>query len=238
MRNTLDCVRVVLVDDHPIVRAGIRQLLERTADITVIGESGEGQEALRLIVNLQPDVVVLDMKLLGMQGTEVMHQLRIAGFSGHILALSAYDDEDYISAVLANGAAGYLTKEEAPTAIADAIRGVAQGETGWLSRRVAAKVLHRNRLPMLSEHPQYQNISYRSLLSDRELQVLCELARGQNNQEIAQSLTIAEGTVKNHITTIYGRIGVRTRAEATAWAWQHGLLDTISKERTVGDEVS
>jgi DNA-binding NarL/FixJ family response regulator len=120
--------RVVLADDHPIVRASIRRLLEKAGDIEVVGEAGNGIETIRLVEELSPDVLLLDVEMPGMKGFEVARRLRAAGTTVRILALSAYDDKQYILAMLASGAAGYLTKEEAPQAIIHAIREAAEGQ--------------------------------------------------------------------------------------------------------------
>lgn len=133
-------IRVLLVDDHPIIRSGIRMLLERAPDIVVVGETDRGDSVLSLVERLKPDVVLLDMEIHGKSGVQVASDLQEAGAPVRILVLSAYDDDQYISSVLAKGAAGYLTKDQAPEAIIEAVRGVARGEEGWFSRRAAATV--------------------------------------------------------------------------------------------------
>jgi DNA-binding NarL/FixJ family response regulator len=132
--------RVVLADDHPMVRTAIRKLLEKAGDIEVIGEADDGAEALRLVEDLDPDVLLLDMEMPGLNGVQVARQLQSVGSPVSILALSAYDDQQYILGMLASGAAGYLTKEEALHILVEAVRGVARGERGWVSRWVAAKL--------------------------------------------------------------------------------------------------
>jgi DNA-binding NarL/FixJ family response regulator len=132
--------RVVVADDHPMVRTAIRKLLEKATDIAVIGEADDGAEALRLAEDLAPDVLLLDMEMPGLHGVEVARQLQAGGSAVRILALSAYDDQQYILGMLTSGAAGYLTKEEAPRILIEAVRGVARGERGWVSRWVAAKM--------------------------------------------------------------------------------------------------
>jgi DNA-binding NarL/FixJ family response regulator len=131
---------VVLADDHALVRTAIRQLLERAADIEVVAEANNGIQALRLVDELSPDVLLLDMEMPGLNGVEVARKLRAAGSPVQILALSAYDDKEYIQNMLADGAAGYITKEEAPQILLEAVRGVARGEVGWVSGRVASRM--------------------------------------------------------------------------------------------------
>src|SRR5262245_35786218 len=168
-------IRVVLTDDHPVVRSGIRQLLEKASDIVVVGEAGDGAGTLRLVNELSPDVLLLDMELPGETGVQVARQLQAAGAPVRILALSAYDDEQYIVGSLSSGAAGYLTKEEALERIAEAVRGVAHGEDGWLSRRAAAQVAAWTR----------KESSHTNGLTQREIEVVRLAARGWTNDQIA-----------------------------------------------------
>ena len=212
-------IRVVLTDDHPVVRSGIRQLLEKTADIVVVGEASDGPEALRLVSELLPDVLLLDMEMPGETGVQVAQQLQVAGSPVRILALSAYDDEQYIVGLLASGAAGYLTKEQALETIAEAVRGVAHGEDGWLSRRAAAQMAAWAR----------KGPSHTNGLTEREIDVMRLAARGWTNDHIAEALTISERTVRFHLTNVYTKLGVGTRGAAIAWAVREGLEDRGSE---------
>ncbi|MDQ3855113.1 MAG: response regulator transcription factor [Chloroflexota bacterium] len=207
-------IRVLLADDHPVVRGGIKALLEVAEDIAVVGEASDGAEALRLAREMQPDVLVLDMELPEMSGAEVAERLAGSAHPVRVLALSAYDRENYITETLEAGAAGYLTKDEAPGHIVEAVRGVARGQDGWVSRRVAAKMIQRAKVRSRNQTPA------QSALSPREQEVLELLAGGIPNPEIASTLFISEGTVRNHVTSIYNKLGARTRAEAVAKAWQ------------------
>jgi DNA-binding NarL/FixJ family response regulator len=139
-RNIMECIRVVLADDHPLMRLGIRKMLSRTGDIEVVGEASNGYEALEMVSTLEPDVLLLDMEMPGMKGYEVAQELEASGSPVPILVLSAYEDRQYILGVLASGAAGYLTKEELPETIVKAVRGVARGEQGWVSKRIAHRI--------------------------------------------------------------------------------------------------
>ncbi len=216
MQESTPSIRIVLADDHPVVRRGIRSMLEKASDLVVVGEAGGGEEALRLVEHLAPDVLLLDMEMPDISGLEVARRLLADGSPVHVLALSAHDDEQYIFGLLDHGAAGYLTKDEAPSTIVEAVRGVARGEKGWISRRVANKLVRRKRMALEAAT---------SALSDREREVLRLMGRGYNNTRIAETLFISEGTVKNHVTHIYDKLNLRTRAEAVAWAWQHGMME-------------
>lgn len=206
-------IRVLLADDHPVTRNGIRNLLEQAAGIKVVGEANDGAEALQLVEELTPEVLLLDMEMPGMKGVEVAQQLRSAGSPVRILALSAYDDRQYILELLAGGAAGYLMKEEAPEIIVEAVRGVARGEQGWVSRQVAAK---------LSTWTQQE--TDQSDLTDREKQVLRLVVQGKTNQEIGFALEISEKTVEKHLEGVFSKLGVSSRVEAAVRAVREELV--------------
>jgi DNA-binding NarL/FixJ family response regulator len=207
-------IRVVLADDHPVARAGIRKILEKQSDIQVVGEAGSGDEALRLVKELNPDVLLLDMELPGRKGVEVARELQAAHSPVHILALSTYDNKQFILGLLSSGASGYLVKEEVPETIIEAVRGVARGEQGWVSRRIAANLAHWMQGGE-NEH---------SSLTDREEDVLRQLVAGKTNQEIAVALGISSKTVEKHIDSLYGKLGVASRVEAAVVAIQNGLV--------------
>jgi DNA-binding NarL/FixJ family response regulator len=207
-------IKVLLADDHPSMRAGVRGRLEIESDIEVVGEAGTGDEAVRLAVRLKPDVLLLDMQMPGLTGVEVTRQLQERASKVRILAFSAYENPEFVAAVLAAGAAGYLTKKEPLEALVAAVRGVARGEEGWFSREITA-VLIRQRLPSVDDPVQ--------MLSTREREVLSLLAQGLSNQQIGERLFISESTVKKHVNNIYFKLEVDSRAEAVAWAWKKGV---------------
>ena len=182
-------IMVILADDHERVRMGLRRLLESSGDIEVIGEAADGQEALDLLDRLDPDVLLLDMEMPRLNGNQVVRRLKEMQSEVRILALSAHDDRQYILGMLENGASGYLTKEEAPEALIKAVRGVANGERGWVSRRVAEKleaINHRSNLNRLT-------------ITDRELEVLHLIIKGHHDAGIAEQLGMPENTVRRHI---------------------------------------
>lgn len=202
-------IRVLLIDDHPIIRSGIRMLLEQAGDIQVVGEADNGADALGLVKRLKPDVLLLDMEMPGKTGVEVARELKAAAAPVRVLALSAYDDEQYILNLLAEGAVGYLTKEEALDTIVDAVHGVARGEEGWLSRRATVRIASARIQERVKDPIQ---------LTEREKEVLDQLSRGWSNSRIANELFLSERTVRFHLTNIYDKLNVSSRAEAISWA--------------------
>jgi DNA-binding NarL/FixJ family response regulator len=207
-------IRVILADDHPVVRTGIRTLLQRADDILVVAETGNGSEVFALVEELAPDVLLLDMEMPGLSGVEVAMRLKEQGAPVRVLALSAYDDEEYIRNLLVHGAAGYLTKEEAIEIIIDAVRGVARGEQGWFSRRAIAQ------LSALTRHDNNPGKE----LSKREIDVLRLVAAGKTNLEIGHLLGISDKTVEKHMGALFTKLQVSSRVEAAVLAVQQGLV--------------
>ena len=207
-------IRVLLVDDHPVVREGIRNLLAKENDIVIVGEAKDGSEALKLVEDLSPDVMLLDMELPGMSGTQVAKHLQEKNSPVKILALSAHDDRQYIQELLANGASGYLIKEEVPETIIEAVRGVAYGEQGWISRQVAAQMS-----TWIGGAEEDQ-----SSLTPREIEVLRGVVDGKTNQEIGLTLGISEKTVEKHLEGVFTKLNVASRVEAAVLAVREGLV--------------
>ncbi len=207
-------IRVLIADDHPITRAGIRKFLERADDVEVIAEASNGEEAIALVKETKPHVLLLDMEMPGRKGVEVAREILAMGLPVKILALSTYDDKQYIFGLLSAGAAGYLIKEEVPQTIVEAVRGVARGETGWISRRVAAVIT-----AWTTNDP-----TERTELSDRELEVLRQLVKGKTNQDIGVEMGISQKTVEKHLESIYNKLRVASRVEAAVLAIKEGLV--------------
>jgi DNA-binding NarL/FixJ family response regulator len=207
-------IRVLIVDDHPVVRTGIRNMLEPAVGISVVGEASTGSEALQMIESLQPNVVLLDMKLPDMSGIEVIKQIYETKSKSRVLGLSSYDDREFISQLLNYGASGYLLKEEVPEYIIDAVRGVAHGEAGWVSRKVAA----------LLSQIFLKNKEDGTDLTARELEVLRLVVDGKTNDQIGVSLGISVKTVENHLHAIFRKMGVISRVEAAVMAVRESLL--------------
>lgn len=222
VEKTMAPIKVLLADDHPPLRAGMRARLEQEADIVVIGEAENGREALRLARELKPHLLVLDMEMPEMNGLEVAKALKEEGAAIRVLVLSAYEDPEYINLIIESGAAaGYLSKSESLETIVSAVRGVSKGEDGWLSREVAAALMKGRRGKSNSKADNSLD-----QLSRRELEVLQLIATGFNNQQIGEDLFIAESTVKKHVSNIYTKLELNTRAEVTAWAWRNGVINS------------
>jgi DNA-binding NarL/FixJ family response regulator len=207
-------IRVLLADDHPIVRDGIRNLLADSIGIELVGEAEDGDEAYQQVIDKAPDVLLLDMELPGMHGVDLARKLISEDVKVKILALSSYTDRGYISEMLALGASGYLIKDEVPKNIVDAIRGVAIGEQGWVSREVAA-ILSQIAVDGPAD----------KTLTDREKEVLKHVVEGKTNREIAYELEISEKTVEKHLNNVFEKLNVRSRVEAAVFAVQNELFE-------------
>ncbi|MFF8713831.1 response regulator [Streptomyces sp. NPDC015184] len=202
-------VRILLCDDHVVVRAGLLALLGSEPDIEVVGEAGSGEEAVALAAKLTPDVVLMDLQLgEGIDGVEATRRTSATGV--HVLVLTTYDTDADITRAIEAGATGYLLKAERPEELFAAIRSAAQGRT-TLSPPVASRVMARMRKPLPT-------------LTDRELDILAQLSHGLGNRDIARALFISEATVKTHLGRIYDKLGVDTRAGAVAVAKEQRLL--------------
>ncbi|MFG3347215.1 response regulator [Streptomyces sp. NPDC048018] len=205
-----EAVRILLCDDHAVVRAGLLALLGSSPDIEVVGEAGSGEEAVAMASHLRPDVVLMDLQLgTGIDGVEATR--RIAPTGVHVLVLTTYDTDADITRAIEAGATGYLLKAERPEELFAAIHSAAQGRT-TLSAPVAGRVMDRMRGAAAPS------------LTDRERDILGQLAHGLGNRDIARALFISEATVKTHLGRIYAKLGVDTRAGAVAVAKERRLL--------------
>ena len=223
-------ITVVIVDDHPVVRTGMQTVLDAVADITVVAKGTSGADALRLVSQHLPDVLVLDVNLPDISGVEVTRRLRDRGTTTAILVLTIHDDTQIIFGLLESGAVGYVLKDEAVETLVSAVRAAARGES-WLSPAVARQVLRRavGQAPSPPERPPLS-------LTPREVEVLRLLARGLDNAAIAQRLVVTKRTVQNHVSNIYGKLDVRSRTEAALVAIRQGLVQ-VSPCGDAGDEL-
>jgi DNA-binding NarL/FixJ family response regulator len=212
-------MRVLLVDDQALFREGLRTLLGTFAEIEVIGEAKNGEEALRLCPVLRPDVVLMDLQMPVMDGVVATRRLRELCPAVKVIALTTFDDDERVFDSLHAGAVGYLLKDVSSARLREAIAAAIRGES-FLEPAVAAKVIAElARLRDVHERGSTADLG----LSEREVEVLRRLARGASNKEIAAALAIAEGTVKNHLTSAFGKLGVSDRTQAALKARALGL---------------
>ncbi|MCS6881688.1 MAG: response regulator transcription factor [Oscillochloridaceae bacterium] len=220
-------IRVLIVDDQTLIRTGIATLLARKPGIEVVGQASNGQEALELVAALDPDVVLMDVLMPVMDGVEATRRLAERGSRPAVIILTTFRDDAYVFRGLAAGARGYLLKDVDHKALADAVRTVAAGGA-LLAPEITAQMLpHLGRLAHEVEGSKPAAMpapaERLAFLTERERDILALLARGRTNQEISETLLISIGTVKNHISNILGKLGVRDRTQAALWAQQHGL---------------
>jgi DNA-binding NarL/FixJ family response regulator len=207
-----EVIRLLVVDDHPVVRAGMVAMLSEEEGLEVVGQAANGAEALAFARELDPDVVLMDLRMPVMDGAEATARLCASGTRAEVLVLTTYDtDADIVRAVEA-GARGYLLKDSPPRALAQAIRRAAAGET-VLAAQVAARLADRLRSPQPAE------------LTSREREVLALVSRGLSNPEIGRELHIGEATVKTHLLRAFAKLGVDDRTAAVTAAYRLGLLD-------------
>jgi DNA-binding NarL/FixJ family response regulator len=215
-------VRVLLVDDQALFREALATLLEVRAEIEVVGEAGDGAAALEQAAVLRPDVVLMDLHMPVLDGIAATLRLRVEQPDVRVLALTTFDDDEDVFAALRAGAVGYLLKDVSSDRLVEALLAAARGES-VLQPSVAAKVVARfARMTDDEAGPRAQPLVVP--LSDRELEVLRLLAEGSSNREIASALFLAEGTVKNHVTNVLGKLGARDRTQAALRARGLGLI--------------
>ncbi|MGY1714396.1 MULTISPECIES: response regulator [Geodermatophilus] len=212
--------RVLLVDDEPLVRLGFSMVLQAQDDLVLVGEAGDGARAVSLTRELRPDVVVMDVRMPGVDGVEATRRIVAEGLSSRVLVLTTFDLDEYAFAALRAGASAFLLKNAEPAELLRAVRAVARGDA-VLSPRVTRRLLETlaHRLPAVT--PPDPRVA---LLTERELEVLRAVARGESNAEIAGVLVLSELTVKTHVARILGKLGLRDRTQAAVFAHTHGLV--------------
>lgn len=213
--------RVLLVDDQALFREGLRTLLEACGDLEVVGEAANGQEALERIREARPDVVLMDLRMPVLDGVAATRRLTRAHPECRVIVLTTFDDDEDVFDALRAGAVGYLLKDVPSARLADAIRAAARGES-FLEPSVAAKVVAE--FSRLSRSVPARHAELAEPLTQRELEILRLIGRGHSNREIAERLVIAEGTVKNHVTRVLGKLGVPDRTRAAIKARELGFL--------------
>jgi DNA-binding NarL/FixJ family response regulator len=211
-------IRVVLADDHAVVRKGIREFLEQSGDIIVVAEATDGAEAVDLVAEHQPDVAVLDIQMPGVTGIDATRRIKAEHPGVRVLVLTAYDDDPYIFALLQAGASGYILKTADSTELVHAVRAVHRGESA-LDPAVAQKVVQQ----LTSGRPLGAQATVETL-TERELEVLRLTARGMTNKAIGRELGISDRTVQGHLANIYGKLNVNSRTEAVTQALKQGWI--------------
>lgn len=216
-------IKVILVDDHAVVRHGLRFMLEQRSDIQVVGECGDGARALELVTELLPDVALLDLLMPGMDGVAAAREIKRLVPSTQIIILTSYYEDEHIFNAIKAGALSYLLKDSSPRELVEAVRAAARGESK-LHPMVAARVLR--------EMQQRQHSPLNDL-TPRELEVLTNIARGRSNHEIAHELVISEPTVRTHVANILSKLHLTDRTQAAIYALQQRLVplqDALEKE--------
>lgn len=218
-------IRLVLADDHAVVRAGTRELLEQQSDLNIVGEASDGEEAVRLAHELQPDVIVMDVRMPKMTGVEATRRIKAECPDVKVLVLTAHDDDEYVFALLQAGANGYLMKTAEIEELVKAIRTVAGGQS-TLAPTIAGKVVAQftsgKTLPeaLTNAQDRYEG------LTDRELGILKLVGKGLSNKQIGKNLYISDRTVQAHLSNIFSKLGVSSRTEAVMYAVRQGWITT------------
>ena len=206
-------IRVLLADDHPAMRAGIRTILEKTSGIEVVGEAGDGEEVRRLAEELCPQVLLLDLRMPGPRPEETVAWVRAYCPETAVLVLTAHDVDAYLAAMMGAGIAGFVVKEEVPEKIVDAVQRAARKQMILTGEQLARARRWREEVGARWES-----------LTEREREVLALVVSGQSTRQIAEALTIETCTVETHIGNILAKLNVASRAEAVAWMWKHGVV--------------
>jgi DNA-binding NarL/FixJ family response regulator len=219
-------ISVVLVDDQPLLRTGFRMILHSTPDIVVVGEAGDGASAVHVVAEHTPDVVLMDVRMPGLDGIEATRRIVGSGSPSRVLILTTFDLDEYAFAGLRAGASGFLLKDVPPAELTAAIRSVAAGDA-VVSPRITRQLLDRYASVLPSGDPDAADQPHPILarLTEREGEVMLSLARGLSNAEIARELFLSEATVKTHVTRILGKLELRDRVQAVVLAYEQGLID-------------
>ncbi len=217
MRNP---IRIFLADDHAVLRAGLKSLLNAEADMEVVGEAGDGNSCIEAVVAMKPDVVLLDVNMPDCNGLEALPEIRRKAPDSRILILTMHDDAEYLRKALALGSAGYILKQSADTELLSAIRTVYNG--GVFLHPGHTRILLEDALRASTPHPVDDPLG---ILSDRELEVLHKIALGHTNKEIAEMLFLSVKTVETYKARVMQKLDLRTRAALVRFALKHGLLD-------------
>jgi len=212
-------IRVLVADDHEVVREGTLRMLEREIDIDIVGEAADGLQAVRLVQEIVPDVVVLDVRMPDMNGIEATKQIKRVHPQVRVLIFTAHDDDRYVFPLLDAGADGYVLKTTRQRDLIKAIRDVYQGQTALhpeIARRVVERLTHKDK---------YVGEGMVEALTEREMEVLEAVAKGWSNKDVSEALNISPHTVQVHLSNVFGKLGVKTRTEAVLYAIRQGWVE-------------
>lgn len=212
-----EAITVLLVDDHSVVRQGVRAFLVTQPDITVVGEAGSGEEAVKLTEQYVPDVILMDLIMPNMDGVEATRRVKQVSPRSHVVALTSYHEDEHIFPALKAGALSYVLKDISAEELASAVRKAAEGEA-VLHPRVAARVIKE------LQGRRGEALNPFTKLSERELEVLKLIADGMSNAEIAAKLVLSEKTIKGHVSNILGKLHLVDRTQAAVYAWREGVV--------------
>jgi NarL family two-component system response regulator LiaR len=217
MQKMSEPIRVVLVDDHSMIRIGLKAYFDTISDIEVVGEASSGEDALRVVEETHPDVILMDLIMTGMDGVEATQQVKKICPTCKVIILTSYHEDSNIFPALRAGALSYVLKDIDPDDLAKAIRAAYAGDA-MINPQVAARMVKEIQGGNKNEMNPFVD------LTDRELDVLRMIAVGKNNQEIAAELVVSESTVKTHITNLLSKLHLKDRTQAAAYAWQNGIV--------------
>jgi DNA-binding NarL/FixJ family response regulator len=223
---------VLVADDQAVVRQGVVLLLSTSDDIEVAGEASDGTEALRLALDLRPDVALVDLRMPGLNGAQVTERIVSAGIGTRVLILTTYADDDAVMPALRAGAVGYLTKDVTSEALLAAVRDVALGRTvldSAVQQRLIQLVVTEPAAAVRGPSPAAQATAEADGLTRREADVVRLVAQGLNNRQVAKEMFVSEATVKTHLNHILAKLAMQDRATLIAWAWRHGLADSTER---------
>jgi len=217
MSTPAERIKVLIVDDHQVVRQGLRTFLELHDDIVVVGEAGDGLVAVELAARLNPDVILMDLVMPGLDGIAATSQIKALGLNARVIALTSFAEDNKVFPAIQAGASSYLLKDVTPEALVDAIQAAHHGEAR-LHPEIVQKLMQHAARPA-----EAAGAALPGNLTEREVDVIRLVARGQSNREIAQALVISEKTAKAHISNILGKLGLEDRTQLAIYALKHGL---------------